>query len=104
MGKWRAAMATGKPFEAVYRARRADGAYRWFLSRAAPLRDESCWMRQDSAHQTESAHLTLTFRGSPPLPVMKDLSLGTMKGVVPLYARYAFPKRASSSRSSTSLM
>jgi PAS domain S-box-containing protein len=35
-----AAMAAGKPFEFEFRSRRADGQYRWFLSRAVPLRDE----------------------------------------------------------------
>jgi len=33
-------MAAGKPFEYELRSRRADGQYRWFLSRAVPLRDE----------------------------------------------------------------
>ena len=37
---WRAAVATGEPFEAEARLRRADGEYRWFLFRAVPLRDE----------------------------------------------------------------
>ena len=37
---WRAAVATGEPFEAEARLRRADGGYRWFLFRAVPLRDE----------------------------------------------------------------
>jgi PAS domain S-box-containing protein len=40
MEKWREAMAAGKPFEDEVRYRRtADGQYRWFLSRAVPLRD-----------------------------------------------------------------
>ncbi|HXQ73909.1 MAG TPA: PAS domain-containing protein [Pyrinomonadaceae bacterium] len=39
--KWRAAVATGKPFEAEARFRRADGEYRWCLCRAVPLRDEA---------------------------------------------------------------
>jgi PAS domain S-box-containing protein len=39
--KWHAAMETGTPYENIERVRRADGEYRWFLSRAAPLRDES---------------------------------------------------------------
>jgi PAS domain S-box-containing protein len=38
--KWNAAVASGKFYENVERVRRADGEYRWFLSRAAPLRDE----------------------------------------------------------------
>src|SRR4029077_2534399 len=38
--EWRAAFAIGEPFEKEARVRRADGAYRCFLLRAAPLRDE----------------------------------------------------------------
>ncbi|HEY4047485.1 MAG TPA: two-component regulator propeller domain-containing protein [Acidobacteriaceae bacterium] len=38
---WRASLATGQPFEIEVRYRRAaDGQYRWFLTRAVPLRDE----------------------------------------------------------------
>src|SRR5439155_19535268 len=36
--EWRAAFAAGEPFEKEARLRRADGAYRWFLLRAMPLR------------------------------------------------------------------
>jgi PAS domain S-box-containing protein len=40
--KWRASLATGSPFESEVRYRRiADAEYRWFLTRAVPLRDES---------------------------------------------------------------
>jgi PAS domain S-box-containing protein len=39
--KWRLAVAEGNPFEAEIRVRRFDGEYRWFLSRACPLRDRS---------------------------------------------------------------
>jgi PAS domain S-box-containing protein len=39
--KWRTAVETGTPYENVRRVRRADGEYRWFLSRGALLRDES---------------------------------------------------------------
>src|SRR5260370_36666041 len=34
---WRTALATGEPFEAEARVRRADGEYRWFLHRKVPL-------------------------------------------------------------------
>jgi formate hydrogenlyase transcriptional activator len=40
MEKWRANLATGEPSEEELRLRRADGEYRWFLVRTAPLRDE----------------------------------------------------------------
>jgi PAS domain S-box-containing protein len=39
--KWRVAVAEGNRFEAEIRVRRFDGKYRWFLSRACPLRDRS---------------------------------------------------------------
>jgi PAS domain S-box-containing protein len=38
--RWRIAVETGTPYENLERVRRADGEYRWFLSRAEPLRDE----------------------------------------------------------------
>lgn len=40
MQKWVADMAAGEPSEDEMRLRRADGEYRWFLVRTAPLRDE----------------------------------------------------------------
>jgi len=36
---WRAALASGEPYEAEYRLRRADGAWRWFVARSLPVRD-----------------------------------------------------------------
>jgi PAS domain S-box-containing protein len=38
--RWRANMAAGKPFQDEIRLRRADGEYRWFMIRTAPVRDE----------------------------------------------------------------
>ncbi len=42
MEKWRVCSASGEPFEDETRFRRAaDGEYRWFLVRAAPMKDEN---------------------------------------------------------------
>jgi hypothetical protein len=38
--RWKWSLATGEPYEIEYRFRRAsDGAYRWFLGRALPVKD-----------------------------------------------------------------
>lgn len=38
--KWRASIGTGHPFQTEYRLLRADGEYRWHLSRALPLKND----------------------------------------------------------------
>ncbi len=38
--RWQESVATGRPYEFEARLRRHDGAYRWFLNRAVPVRDE----------------------------------------------------------------
>jgi PAS domain S-box-containing protein len=37
---WRSSLVSGEPIEIETRFRSADGEYRWFLARAAPLRDD----------------------------------------------------------------
>jgi PAS domain S-box-containing protein len=37
--RWTTALRTGNKYEVEYRFRRHDGAYRWFIGRALPLRD-----------------------------------------------------------------
>jgi len=39
--RWRSSLTSGKSLDVEARIRRFDGAYRWFLFRANPLRDES---------------------------------------------------------------
>jgi PAS domain S-box-containing protein len=39
--RWKRSLETGEDYEIEYRFRRGDGAYRWFLGRALPMRDES---------------------------------------------------------------
>ena len=38
---WQKSVSTGIPFETEARFRRSDGEYRWFLTRANPLRDKT---------------------------------------------------------------
>ena len=40
MDRWRQAIRTGQPFEAIFRLKRHDGVFRWFLTRATPMHDE----------------------------------------------------------------
>jgi PAS domain S-box-containing protein len=37
--RWTASLATGEPFQMAFTLRRHDGARRWFLTRATPMRD-----------------------------------------------------------------
>ena len=39
--RWRESLASEEPFECEYRARMADGSYRWHLGRRVPMRDEA---------------------------------------------------------------
>lgn len=39
--RWKQALATGEPFYCEHRFRRADGVYRWHVSRAIPIRDDA---------------------------------------------------------------
>ncbi|MBI1395766.1 MAG: PAS domain-containing protein [Betaproteobacteria bacterium] len=38
---WRTCLASGEPFDTEFRIRGRDGQYRWFKTRAVPIRDES---------------------------------------------------------------
>jgi diguanylate cyclase (GGDEF)-like protein/PAS domain S-box-containing protein len=41
VSKWKDALRTEVPYDVEYRLRRKDGAFRWFVTRANPIRDES---------------------------------------------------------------
>ncbi len=42
--RFRMAIAAGEPWEDTFPLRGSDGTYRWFLSRATPIRDETGWI------------------------------------------------------------
>lgn len=46
LGQWRDGIAAGTPGEFEARLRRRDGAYRWFLLRVAPVRDDRGRLRK----------------------------------------------------------
>jgi PAS domain S-box-containing protein len=41
LAAWRHSLASGEPFEMEFPLRRADGAYRWFLTRVRPLKNHA---------------------------------------------------------------
>ena len=65
LAKWKHHVASGEPWEDTFPLRGADGGFRWFLSRANPIRDEfhriTRWFgtNTDVTEQRETArHLT----------------------------------------------
>jgi PAS domain-containing protein len=62
---WKHSLETGEPYEVEYRFRRAsDGAYRWFIGRAMPLRQEDGTMVRwfgacTDVHEERVAHANL---------------------------------------------
>jgi PAS domain S-box-containing protein len=46
VARWREIVASGEPGENRYRARRADGEYRWMLSRGAPVKNPDGTIRE----------------------------------------------------------
>lgn len=56
---WKRAVATGKDFSIEHRFRRYDGQYRWQLSRAIPLSDESGHIQQWIGTSTDIQNMKL---------------------------------------------
>jgi PAS domain S-box-containing protein len=88
MEEWPACIETGSPFEMEFRLRSNDGEFRYFLTRAVPVRDEdgritrwygSCIdiQAQREAHE-RSKHIAQTLQGvlfSSPLPHTPQLRI-----------------------------
>jgi PAS domain S-box-containing protein len=56
---WAAARERGEPYETEFRLRRHDGAYRWHIARAVPIRDASgtidCWIGTNTDIEDQKA-------------------------------------------------
>lgn len=82
---WRHALESGEAFEAQHRFRRADGSYRWHLSRACPMRDAAgkitMWISSntdiDDQKSTEGT-LTHLYKEAESLNRAKDEFLATL--------------------------
>ncbi|URI08194.1 PAS domain-containing protein [Aquincola tertiaricarbonis] len=57
--RWSQAITSGEPHEVEYRMRRADGEYRWHLSRAVPARDAQGGISQWMGSSTDIHELRL---------------------------------------------
>ncbi|MET0428069.1 MAG: PAS domain-containing protein [Microvirga sp.] len=72
-GRWATALATAGTYEAEFRLRRADGAYRWHIARAVPILGEGdsvlCWIGTNTDIEDQRAaaealrHLNETLEG-----------------------------------------
>ena len=97
--RWLRSVATGEPFEVDARMRRHDGIFRWFLTRALPLRDEQGrivrWcgtsVDVDDAHRArarEQLYARMTEEMSTALSLDETLRAVT-RLVVPEFGDYA---------------
>jgi PAS domain S-box-containing protein len=83
--RWRHCVRAEEPFEIEYRLRRHDGAYRWFLGRGIPIRDENGRIARwfgtctdiDDQKQTQARLLAATEESSR-LNRLKDEFLATV--------------------------
>ncbi|MFP4622625.1 MAG: chemotaxis protein CheB [Gemmatimonadota bacterium] len=76
---YEAAIQAGKPYQHEYRVRRADGAYRWFLVRAVPVRDDEGevreWIGSDTdVHEHHEIMDTLETRVAERTREVRDLA------------------------------
>jgi formate hydrogenlyase transcriptional activator len=87
--KWHASLASGEPFEAEARVRRADGTYRALLHRKAPLHDERGNIVKWFGSSIDIEELKRA-EERPPL----DAQLRATLNVIPAYTWYAVPSGA----------
>jgi PAS domain S-box-containing protein len=82
---WRQSLDTGEPFESQHRIRRADGVYRWHLSRATPMRDAAnnitMWISSNTDIEDQKRtedDLSVLYKEASSLNRAKDEFLATL--------------------------
>ncbi|HEY3486858.1 MAG TPA: PAS domain S-box protein, partial [Gammaproteobacteria bacterium] len=78
MQAWEAALLTGAPYEIEVRNRRHDGEYRWFITRAEPVRDEAGNIREWFGSSTDIHDLKLAKEALQEADRRKDRFLATL--------------------------
>jgi PAS domain S-box-containing protein len=87
--KWHASLASGEPFEAEARVRRADGTYRTLLHRKAPLHDERGNIVKWFGSSIDIEELKRAEERTP-----LEAQLRAALNVIPAYTWYAVPSGA----------
>lgn len=97
---FREALAKGKDWEDTFPLRGKDGGYRWFLSRALPVRDEdgeiSCWFgtntditeQREQAEQIRLLLLEVNHRSKNMLSTVQALARRSMGSDTPFLERF----------------
>src|SRR6266478_3225982 len=105
VAKWRQCLATGEPFEAESRVRRADREYRWLLHRKVPLRDAAGtivkWYgssididdRKRAEHKIDEQQSEIR-QILDLMPQRLEAQLRATLNVIPAYTWYAAPSGA----------
>src|SRR6266478_5029473 len=105
VAKWRQCLATGEPFEAESRVRRADREYRWLLHRKVPLRDAAGtivkWYgssididdRKPAEHKIDEQQSEIR-QILDLMPQRLEAQLRATLNVIPAYTWYAAPSGA----------
>lgn len=90
LARWRTHLASGEVWEDTFPLRGADGQYRWFLSRAAPFRDETgaivCWFgtntdvtaMRDAEQRIELLLMEVNHRAKNMLAMIQSLARRTV--------------------------
>jgi PAS domain S-box-containing protein len=78
MRRWTKSIITGKPFEMEFPLRRADGEFRWFLTRVLPIRDSEGRITRWFGTNTDIEEIRSALRAAEEASRLKDDFLATV--------------------------